>query len=254
MIRNIFPGKINSEFLFALLRNHRFFIGSLWMSLFVTSKCAVNCKECIMGNLRRACPNYQMSLDEIGKFIEISERSHYYFDLILTGGEPLSWDYLKDGIKLLRSSKVCSSLHLFTNAMDISKLNAEIASHVDRIRISRYEGNYENAIKLSKLFGKKVEIVDRRKFWENPTHKVPDALPARCCNQEIMLFDYKIYACPHSASIDLTGHSDIKLYNPLEYRFLKGLERIKKTQQNVICSLCISNLNVRNNAVEVPSR
>jgi len=253
-ITSILSGKIHKEFLSALYHNRRLLCGSLWLSLFVTSRCNVNCDECIMGNLRRTYPDYQMSLDEVKKFIEVSERSHYSFDIILTGGEPLSWDYFEEGTRLLKSSKICNSLHLFTNAMGISGLNHETVKYLDRIRISRYEGNRDNAAKLFKMFPGKVQIVDRREFWANPTHKIPDTVPARCCNQEVMLFNYRVYACPHSVSLAFTSHSDVKLSNPLEDRFLVGMSQIKKMQQDAVCSLCISNLNVREKAEKVKNR
>jgi glycosyltransferase involved in cell wall biosynthesis len=252
-IPRLLLGQIRIEFARALWRNHRLSEGSLWMSIFTTARCTKNCEECIMGPLRTEFSDYQMSIGEIKHFIEVSEKSHYRFDLILTGGEPLCWDHFREGIKLLKGSRICNSIHLFTNALDISKLDAEIVGFLDRIRISRYSVNANNIERLIELFGNKVEVVDRRKFWKNPTHPLPNTVPPICCNPEIFLFNNKVYACAHSASISFTSKSKTDLCNPLEVGFISGLDRIRKRQERGICDFCISNLKVRRQVEEEPS-
>jgi hypothetical protein len=69
-----------------------------------------------------------------------------------------------------------------------------------------------------------------------------------------MLFNYRVYACPHSVSLAFTSQSDVKLSNPLEDRFLVGMRQIKKMQQDAVCSLCISNLNVREKVEKIKNR
>lgn len=247
-------GQIRMEFVRELWRRGSLSKGSLWISLFVTSSCSVNCKECIMGRQRKAFPDYQMNLDEIKRFIHVSEKSHYRFDIIISGGEPLDWDYFKEGVRLLKRSFICNSLHIFTNATDINKLDPKTVDCIDRIRISKYYGNAENTEKLVRLYGPKVEIVYRREFWQNPTSPVPDTLPPHCCNPYCHLFNNRIYACPHSESIVQTSKSKVKLSNPLKIGFMRDLDRIKEAQAQDICSFCISNLNVRKKVAKVSNR
>ncbi|MDD5069805.1 MAG: 4Fe-4S cluster-binding domain-containing protein [Candidatus Omnitrophica bacterium] len=219
-----------------------------WISLFVTARCDLNCTECIMGNLKSAAQGYQMSPDEIKRFIKTSESSRYAFNIILTGGEPLHWKHLDEGVQLLRGSSCCKSLHLFTNALNIKGLNDQTGNSFDRIRISRYPRNEKNIEELIRRFPAKVEIVDRTAFWKTPLSRMPNVLPAVCCNSEVFFFNNKIYACPHSASIALRHRTTVTLYTPLKKGFLKRLPAIRKKQEYDICAFCISNMKVRNQA------
>ncbi len=88
-------------------------------------------------------PTYQMPLSDIHHFIQVSRKSGYRFEIILTGGEPLLWKDLGEGIDALRNSGICSKLHLFTNAGDIKRLPAEVAANVDTIRTSQYPENHK---------------------------------------------------------------------------------------------------------------
>ena len=218
---------------------------SIPMSLYVTSACGLRCEECIMMGLMDSQRSYQMSLHELEYFIKVSEASGYRFDLVLTGGEPTLWKNFAQGVKLLRYSAICNSLTLFTNAMSIDPLTEDAVACLDGIRISDYNTSSENVAALKARFGAKVRVVDRQEFWANPREAVPNSLPAQCLNPEILLANYQVYACPHSAAIAASNGSMARLSNPLSKDFLRGLLRIKLEQQREVCSHCISNNCVR---------
>lgn len=222
------------------------------ISLFVTAQCSIGCKECIMRHLMRDQGDYQMSLAEIKRFIDVSEKSRYRFDIVLTGGEPLEWIHFKEGIRLLCSSKICRSLVIFSNARkNLHYLDKTIMDLITGVRLSKYAYNEKEIMTLKEQYPKKVWIVPREDFWVNPKEPVPDSLPAKCLNSEALLLNDRVYACPHSASIAVLNGSRMRLANSLAVGFLNGLTSIKKEQQNEICTFCISNQNVRKKAPKI---
>lgn len=215
------------------------------MTLYVTSACNLQCEECIMGNLMAATKGYQMSIEELTSFIVISEQSSYQFNFQLSGGEPLIWKHLQTGLQLLRCSTICNRIEIFTNAMSLRLVNDEVIDTVDLIRVSEYTSNRNNIGKLQEKYGNKIRVVNREKFWKNPREKVPESTPAECLNPECMYMDYKIYACPHSASIAEANRSKVPLFTPLEIHYLDRIPNIRKNQEDAICTYCISNNKIR---------
>lgn len=239
-------GRVRSEYIALLFVKNRLRKESLLISILVTATCSLQCEHCIMGNLLRARRGYSLSLEELRAFILISERSGYVFEIMLTGGEPLLWNNLKDALRILRASRMCAGLSLFTNATTIEPLfDAETVSYLDTIKVSQYRHNSENVDMLIRRYPSKVQIFHGEDFYVNPRVAVTHAVPALCLNPELFYFDYHMYACPHSASIAYGSGSTMQLANPLAVGFLKGLERIKHEQQYEICTYCISNEKVR---------
>jgi len=240
-------GKVPLEFILALIEKKKLRQGRLLISLLVTSACGMHCEHCIMRHLLRAQKDYQMSLEEVQAFIEASERSGYKFDIMLTGGEPSLWKHLKNGVLMLKRSRICGSLMVFTNATSIeSLLDEEVIGAIDKLWISNYKTtDPENVKILQERYASKIDLHNMFEFWETPQGPVADTLPAECLNGEIFLCNYQVYACPHSASIAHGNGSTILLSNPLRPGFIKGLSRIKNNQQKEICAWCISNNKLR---------
>lgn len=215
------------------------------MSLFCTSRCNLHCEECIMGALRKNRKRYCLSLEEIKNLIQISEKSQYRFFFTLSGGEPTLWPHLAEGTKMLRDSKICIGIEIFTNALNIDVFNEPLVDLLDIIRISQYSSNARNIKTLKDAYGKKIQIVDRTEFWSNPTEPMPDSLPTECLYGKSWHFDGQIYACAHSQSLIYTNPHNVQLSVPLEVGFLNKLEEIKEKQAPYVCTVCISNAKVR---------
>lgn len=247
----VLRGRLRPDFVKFLMQKHRAKEGNIQISFFVTAQCPRQCQHCIMSHLMAQHRGYHMTLEELKDFIAISQQSRYKFEIVLTGGEPLAWQNFKDGVRLLKSSSVCDSLIVFTNAATIAPLDSESMKYIDKIRVSQYYENEENIKALSRLYPHKVEIVNREDFWINPVSPVPGTTPAECLNEEIFFFNRAVYACPHSASIAYGNKSKVELCQPLEVGFLKKLSHIKKMQQEQICTFCISNKKVRDKATKV---
>lgn len=228
--------------------------GALPLSLYVTSACSLQCEHCIMGGLMKSARGYQMSLEEVSRFIRISEESKYSFDVVLTGGEPTAWRNLAQGVKLLQASSACHTVTMYTNAVSVRRfIELGVAEDLDHIRVSRYSTNEQSVDELETHFPTKISIVPRDEFWQNPDSPVRKSLPVRCLNPEVLVYNEQIYACPHSASIAATIESNTKICKPLEKNFLKGLNIIKFFQQWDICTRCISNGRVRKQLEKVPN-
>lgn len=249
----LFVRRLRLEFVLALARDYRMRTDALRLSLYVTSICSLDCEECIMQYLMKRDPKYHMSLEEIDRLVSSSERSRYKFDFILTGGEPLLWKNLKEGLRRLRASSICKSIQIFTNAMNISRLDAETVGYVDVVRVSEYSTNKENIQKLLAAFPDKVKVVNREEFWPNLREPMKGALPAVCLNPEMLLYDNKVYACPHSQSLAILAKRELRLSNPLAPGFVKGLFWIKLRQQRAVCTRCISNNRVRERVARIPN-
>jgi hypothetical protein len=189
--------------------------------------------------------NYQMSMNEINEFIDVCNISGYIFDITLSGGEPLLWINLNEGLSKLKQSTICNSIKIFTNALKIDKLNDNTIENVNEIRISEYGDNLKNINTLKQKYHDKIRTVKRTEFWPNPKEPILNSTPAECMNPEFMLVDGNIYACPHSASIANGAKLSIALSSPLQINFLKKMNEIRLNQEHDVCSRCISNKKVR---------
>jgi organic radical activating enzyme len=222
------------------------------MSLYVISACSLACAECIMQYQMKARQAYQMSLEEIQELIDVSSQSRYKFNFTLTGGEPLLWKNLNQGVRMLRESSITNSIQIFSNVTHIHQVNDQLIDDIDCLRISQYPTNKDNTRILKEKYPEKVQIAEREEFWPNPETALENVLPARCANPEVMLFEREVYACPHSLSIALHHNvENLKLAEPLKPGFMKAKEPIRRGQEEQICTRCISNLNVRDQTAKV---
>jgi hypothetical protein len=215
------------------------------LSLYVASACQLTCQECIMMSLMKKEPKYQMSLEEVENLLKINELSSYNYHYRLTGGEPLLWTHILPALHKIRASNTCLSISIITNAMNISKIDDELISLVDCIRISKYQSNHKNIEIIKEKYPETILVVDREKFYKNPTEPVKGSTPVECGNPELMYYNNKIYACPHAESIAIKFNlNDIELSRPLEKDYKKDMPQIREGQEK-ICELCIGNNKVK---------
>ncbi len=215
------------------------------MALYVTSSCQLSCQECIMSHLMEKASQYQMDIEEVKLLIHYSELSKYKFHYRLTGGEPLLWKHLLEGVRLLRLSDSCMSISIISNAINIDAVTNELVEMVDCIRVSRYLYNTKNIALLRKKYPHKILVAGKEKFIKNPLEKVAKALPVECNNPELMFYNNKVYACPHSKSISIQAGVSMIQSNDIGENFKEGLDRIRHNMEEELCSRCISNTPVR---------
>lgn len=212
-----------------------------------------------MKNQMKSDFRYQMSLEEVAEFLRVSEESNYKFDIVLSGGEPLLWKHLEPGLVMLRSSKVVSSITMFSNGIHYQKLNSNMVDMLDCLRVSHYkdvEGgsdNTEHIRAIRKLYPKTM-VADRSRFWVNPDAPVEIYEPVACLNSERMYYNRNVYACPHAASIAIRAGSNVQTCIPLQPHFMNQTGAIRIGFHREICSRCISNNTVRKQSLRVFNR
>ncbi|NBO18293.1 MAG: 4Fe-4S cluster-binding domain-containing protein [Proteobacteria bacterium] len=222
------------------------------MSLYVLSACQLSCHECIMSHLMAKDAYYQMSIQEIKDMLHYTEASGYKFHYRLTGGEPLMWKNLKEGLKLLHASPSCLSLSIISNAVDVTPIDDELMAMITVMRVSKYLYNQDKVEYLLEKYPDKVFTTDKEVFSKNPKEPVANYLPVQCMNAEVMFYNNRVYACPHSESIAIGANvTDVKLYHELGMNYLDGLRDLRHGQEEKICSRCISNKTVRNEVERV---
>jgi len=217
------------------------------LTLYVTSKCNLFCEGCIMSDFMSANAGYEMALEELDKFIQVTQESRYLLNIIICGGEPLLWKHLQEGVKRVAESKIANRILLFTNAVNIRNVNNELMEHLSQIRISKYSKNAKNTDELCTRYPDKIRVVDRLKFYRQPDMPLHNVLPCECVNLEHLYMKEKIYACAHGCSRN-GGHDELedgtKLYAPLEIGYLNHMDRIRNETEE-LCRKCSSNLKVR---------
>jgi hypothetical protein len=207
------------------------------MYLFVTSQCNRNCPKCALSHLRSA-KRYEIQWEELERFIHVSEQSGYRYRITLTGGEPLLWTHLREGVQRLKKSSICRSLVLATNAMDLRPLEDATAESIEYIRLSRYENNGQNIEELQRRYGSRVRVVDRRYFYD-VGQPVKNTVPAVCGWPCWFYYDYRVYSCNHC--LTYCPDYDAIYSNPLEVGYCRGLAQYRKTfgkDPNGPCSRC----------------
>lgn len=222
------------------------------LTLYTCSPCNLTCQECIMQHHMDLAPKYHMSLEDVANLCQLAEKCEYRFDIILSGGEPLLWKYLNEALYILGNAPAIRTVTMFTNGILHNRLTKKAAWHCNAIRLSDYGHNAGPIIEMQKLYPTRASIVDRTGFWRNPRYAYPkeEAHPVQCLNPEIMLYDGRVYACPHCLSIAqvlTTPPTADALSVPLAAGFLDAMDALKQTYHNDICTRCVSNKRIRDN-------
>jgi sulfatase maturation enzyme AslB (radical SAM superfamily) len=220
------------------------------LTLYACSPCNLACQECIMQHQMHMDPHYHLSLDDVANLCQLAEKNKYLFDVTLSGGEPLLWKYLNEALHILGHSPAVRRVIMFTNAIPHARLTKKAAWHCNSIRISDYGYNAEAIAQMKLLYPQRVGVMNRTAFWRNPRYPYPPetAFPVQCMNPEIMLYNGRIYACPHCLSIAQVLAEPPKpeqLSVPLAGMFLDQMDRLKETYHQQLCTRCISNKSIR---------
>lgn len=190
---------------------------------------------------------YEMSLEELDRFIQVTQESKYLLNVIICGGEPLLWKHLHEGVKRVSESKIANRILLFTNAVNIKNVNDDLMERLTQIRISKYDKNAKNTDELCARYPDKIRVVNRFVFYRQPDVPLDNVLPCECVNLEYLCMKDRVYACAHGCSRN-DGKDELedgtKLYAPLEVGYLDHMDRIRKDTEE-LCRKCSSNLKVR---------
>ncbi len=221
--------------------------------MWVTSACPLSCEDCNQQSIMKADPDYHMTPEEVNLLCQCADISDDRFGrLDITGGEPLSWKYLREGVTRLNECSAFDSLWVFTSGIGKTEDLEWLASNVDRIRLSRHQNNYARIKTLQQqLAGKraKVKVVDKRHHTPIPTEPVPGSTPGRCVCPSVCYTRGQAYICPNVATL-LAQHGENWKVNPglmekLGPNFVDIRRNLGRTGGNIPwCALCAGNRRV----------
>lgn len=221
----------------------------------VASPCQNDCELCAHADLMRHIKGYQLSLENLEKFLRYTERSNYFIrSLSIHGpGEPTLWRHLAEGLAMIRRSKSIGWVTMVTNGLLIDKITDDVMGCLDRLFVSVYS-NYNKADGLAALrarHGAKISCWDGTYFWDHlaaPTVTAP--IPAGCSCVGPMLYDDKIFTyCgpPVFGAAQAKGVDILQvphLWVPLAPNYMAGYNE-KLIGRMDICRYCWANSNFK---------
>ncbi|MEO5353942.1 MAG: radical SAM protein [Magnetococcus sp. XQGC-1] len=216
----------------------------------VSSACHFDCANCAHGEMRAATKKYQMTLEQLKKFIYFTEKSNYYIEHLRVHGpgEPLLWRHFNEGMFLLRQSKSIGRIEITTNGMAIHKIEEATWDYVDSVDVSVYEEAQPAALQdaLSK-HPDKVRLNQTDDFIRRVSkEEVPIAIPCWCGVSGPMVYgDVVFLSCGPTVfgAADLIGKDAFSmkdLYVDLSENYLETFDA-KKIGNMELCRYCWGN-------------
>ena len=221
------------------------------MTLFVCLACQRSCSQCSQRGLMQWKPDYQMSLGEVEKFISDTKESDYdkFKSIIISGGEPLLWRHLEEGVRMLRESGLSHQLNIFTNGINAEAVTTGLFDNITILRLSKYAENKPVLADLVDRFGSEhIKIVDQTMHYPIPTELLDNVLPAKCGCEGYGLCDGIMYACPMVPAVAKEFNLELadfpESYCDLQPHWAEILNDFDKAN-HLFCRGCIGNQKVR---------
>lgn len=220
-------------------------------NFFVTSRCTRDCPQCSQRGFRRQDRPYTLFPSEIAQWIECTKASGYlpYRSLILTGGEPLLWEHLEEGARLLQESGLSNEVNLFTNGDLSRRVTDKLMESLSQLRISHYGDNTRAIERLQQRYGDKVQVAQRQWHYPIPRRLAgKEVLPAKCACEGPALVGDRVYGC--SMLVTVANEFDMGLaeypesHCRLQVGYLELLAGFPRTRHDC-CRGCIGNLAFR---------
>ena len=223
-------------------------------NIFTTSRCTRSCPQCSQRGFRKD-KAYGLPIANLEEWIDCTKKSGYplYDSVILTGGEPLLWDNLEEGVHLIAQAKVGKQLSLFSNGDRLDLVTDSLMESLTTLRLSHYGNNTTKIKSLKECYGSKVTIIERQQHYPIPTELAGDeVLPAQCGCEGPALIGRQVYGCAmlvtvaNELGIDLTEYPESQC--KLQVGYLELLAGFPRTRHDC-CRGCIGNLSLRKNTV-----
>jgi hypothetical protein len=199
------------------------------LSIKTTANCNLHCRDCPVVPWMKSHPNYQLSLDNLRHFVEVTKESRYHFDYIaFGGGEPFLWEHLAEGVEIVAGSGITDGVRVFTNGTLLHK-NRDLARSVRR---------HATIVANPPQIG----------HWKLPQEPVAGAVPAKCACTHYSLIMDRVEACGLARYLleyldgDIDDHSGAS--TPIASGYLSKLDG-KERFSRWWCAYCISNEKVR---------
>lgn len=164
----------------------------------VSSPCQNDCELCAHADLMRHVRGYQLSLEQLDRFLFYTERSNYFIrSLSLHGpGEPFLWKHLNEGLRRLKRSPAIGWMTMVTNGLLLDRITDDSVACLDRLFVSVYANFNKHALleEFRAKYGNKIALWDGTHFWEHTSeksHTVPATGGCNCFGP--MLFNDTIF-------------------------------------------------------------
>lgn len=137
----------------------------------VSSPCQNDCELCAHADLMRHIKGFQLSMEQVERFLHYTERSNYFVrSLSLHGpGEPFLWKHLNEGIVRLKKSPAIGWMTIVTNGLLLERISDEAMTALDRVFVSVYSNfnKHEQLARFREKHGRRVAVWDGSYFWEH---------------------------------------------------------------------------------------
>ena len=213
------------------------------IKLTVTSRCPLRCKGCSVEAWRDASPHYEMTMPQVEALAE-SLKGVRAGELIVSGGEPMTWKHLPDALYLLRP--YFDRVRMFTNGMiEPSESFTRATQYIDEVRVSDTRG-VAKAFRLQSWAACRVRAKDKGKFKIRPDAPVIGSLPADCECPHIEICGDRAYACSLAQHNAAWGGYPIPegIVTDVSPGFHERLD-LTHVREMPMCAMCVGNRRIK---------
>lgn len=170
------------------------------MKLEVRSMCQYDCEMCAHGEQRKLLKKYELSLEDLQRFLDATRDSGYFVDNIRIHGpgEPLLWHHFNEGVQMLKASGVVGTVFVATNGLLLHKISEEAWACIDEMRVSVY-GPFDRFDILDEAkarYPDKVHVNKAEEFRILPPPGAEAPIPCACwCDGPMLLGDRLFLYC-----------------------------------------------------------
>lgn len=221
------------------------------MRMEVRSACQYDCEMCAHGAQRKLLKDYELSLEQLERFLTATRESGYIIDnmRIHGPGEPLLWHSFNEGVRMLKASGVVSTVFVASNALLMRKIEEKTWDCIDELRVSLYaDFNRQTDLEeAQKKYGGKIAISPMDNFVILPK-SVEEAkpIPCRCMCDGPMLLGDRIYlycgppvfGAGELLSRDVQADPDLSV--PVGLNYMERYDQAKLGNMDY-CTVCWAN-------------
>jgi glycosyltransferase involved in cell wall biosynthesis len=166
------------------------------IELMVTGLCSRKCPHCSQAAYNQDYKDYQAPVALVEKLCKRAlDNGGRYEWLQLSGGEPLLWDNLEAGCKLVKDSGAFKKIRVFTNGDPQERLLGLLRSGlIDFIYINTTNSNQETCRIVKEQFPTR-SYLDPTAHKPLPTSMIPDTLPPDCHCNHLCVIENNVYPC-----------------------------------------------------------
>lgn len=223
------------------------------MKFEVSSACQNDCELCAHGDLRREFKGYQLSMEQLQRFVTYTKESGYYIGSVLIHGpgEPLLWRHLNEGLALLNNSGIIGAIQIQTNGLGLERITEKAWKYIDKMQITLYSNFNQQKILTDVLtkHGHKISLHKAEVFMDTLEPLRDGApIPCRCaCKGPMLIGDWLFLFCgpPVFGAASSMGKNIFdypELYSNVDMNYLEQYDK-SRIGNHGLCQHCWANLN-----------